>query len=166
LNKVKSLRKNHPRSKSAIKDATKDLRGSLNQWELSYRKESFYRGIRTLLEIDQDGSSNDSPIPPASPKCRCAGSCTVFQSSPHKNSCREALGEAYMRRHPHTAAIEFGGQQTSPAVFALSLFPRKPRQRAGWSIIVVKNESGGLSPHTGNPAYSLDSSASSLYNPA
>src|ERR1700722_10939435 len=57
LLKLQSLRKHHPRSKSTIKNATKELRGILNQWELRYRKEAFYRGIRTLLEIDRDGSS-------------------------------------------------------------------------------------------------------------
>jgi len=57
LLKLKGLRKNHPRSKSTIKNATKDLRDILNQWELKYRKEVFYRGVRTLLEIDRDGSS-------------------------------------------------------------------------------------------------------------
>jgi hypothetical protein len=57
LRKLRSVRKNHPRAKSAIKNATKDLRDILNQWELRYRKEVFYLGIRTLLEIDRDGSS-------------------------------------------------------------------------------------------------------------
>jgi hypothetical protein len=57
LSKLQSVRKNHPRSKSAIKNATKDLRDILNQWELNYRKEAFYRGVRTLLEIDREGSS-------------------------------------------------------------------------------------------------------------
>jgi hypothetical protein len=57
LLKLKGLRKNHPRSKSAIKNAAKDLRDILNQWELKYRKEAFYRGVRTLLEIDRDGNS-------------------------------------------------------------------------------------------------------------
>jgi|SRR5579862_3793196 len=57
LLKLKGTRKNHPRSKSAIKNASKDLRDILNQWELRYRKESFYRGVRILLEIDRDGSS-------------------------------------------------------------------------------------------------------------
>jgi hypothetical protein len=57
LRKLRGLRKNHPRSKSAIKNTTKDLRDILHQWELRYRKEVFYLGIRTLLEIDRDGSS-------------------------------------------------------------------------------------------------------------
>jgi hypothetical protein len=55
LLKLQSLRKNHPRSKSTIKNANKELRDMLNQWELRYRKEVFYRGIRTLLEIDREG---------------------------------------------------------------------------------------------------------------
>jgi len=57
LRKLEGLQKNHPRAKSAIKSATKDLRDILNQWELRYRKEAFYRGIRTLLDINRDGSS-------------------------------------------------------------------------------------------------------------
>jgi hypothetical protein len=57
LRTLKSLRRNRPRAKSAINNATKDLRAILNQWELKYRKEIFYLGIRTLLEIDRDGSS-------------------------------------------------------------------------------------------------------------
>jgi len=57
LRKLQSLRKKRPGAKIAIKSATKDLRDILNQWELRYRKEGFYRGIRTLLEIDRDGYS-------------------------------------------------------------------------------------------------------------
>jgi hypothetical protein len=57
LRKLQRLRKKHPRAKSAIKSAKKDLLDTLNQWELRYRKESFYRGIRTLLDIDREGSS-------------------------------------------------------------------------------------------------------------
>lgn len=57
LRKLRRLRKNRPRAKTAIKSANKELRKILNQWELRYRKEAFYRGIRTLLEIDRDGSS-------------------------------------------------------------------------------------------------------------
>ena len=57
LGKIRSLRKNHPRAKTAIKNTTKDLRDVLNKWELRYRKEVFYLGIRTLLEIDREGSS-------------------------------------------------------------------------------------------------------------
>ena len=57
LHKLRTLQKKHPRAKSAIKGATKELRGILDQWELRYRKEAFYRGIRTLLDIDRGGAS-------------------------------------------------------------------------------------------------------------
>ncbi|HTY23275.1 MAG TPA: hypothetical protein VMC85_09105 [Desulfomonilaceae bacterium] len=57
MRKLQNLRKKHPRAKIAIKSATKDLREVLNQWELRYRKEAFYRGIRTLLDINRDGAS-------------------------------------------------------------------------------------------------------------
>jgi hypothetical protein len=57
LRELRRLRKKRPRAKSTIKRATKDLREILNQWELKYRKEVFYLGIRTLLEIDRDGFS-------------------------------------------------------------------------------------------------------------
>jgi hypothetical protein len=57
LRKLQVLRKKRPGAKSAIKDATKDLRHILSQWELMYRKEVFYLGIRTLLDIDRDGAS-------------------------------------------------------------------------------------------------------------
>jgi hypothetical protein len=57
LRKLQRLRKKSPRARSTIKIATRDLRDILNQWELRYRKEGFYRGIRTLLDIDRQGSS-------------------------------------------------------------------------------------------------------------
>jgi hypothetical protein len=57
LLKLQGLRRNHPRSKSAIKNAIKDLRIILTDWETKYQKEVFYRGIRALLEIDRDGST-------------------------------------------------------------------------------------------------------------
>jgi hypothetical protein len=30
----------------------------LDRWEIAYRKENFYRGIRVLLELQRDGSSS------------------------------------------------------------------------------------------------------------
>jgi hypothetical protein len=30
---------------------------SLEEWEIAYRKECFYRGIRVLLELERNGSS-------------------------------------------------------------------------------------------------------------
>jgi len=57
MRKLRGLRKKRPGAKIAIKTATKDLREILNQWEVKYRKESFYRGIRALLDISRDGFS-------------------------------------------------------------------------------------------------------------
>jgi hypothetical protein len=57
MRKLQGLRKKRPRATMAIKSATKDLRDILNQWELKYRKEVFYRGIRTPLDIHRNGSS-------------------------------------------------------------------------------------------------------------
>jgi len=41
----------------AIRNAQKDLRSVLERWEIAYRKESFYRGIRVLLELQREGFS-------------------------------------------------------------------------------------------------------------
>ena|SRR5277367_1696051 len=51
------LKKNRPRSRVAIRNAEKELRAALNRWQTAYRKESFYRGIRILLELQRSGSS-------------------------------------------------------------------------------------------------------------
>jgi hypothetical protein len=52
------LTKNRPRARAAIRNAQKELRLVLNRWEIAYRKENFYRGIRVLLELQRNGSSN------------------------------------------------------------------------------------------------------------
>jgi hypothetical protein len=52
------LRKNRPRAQVAIRNAQKELRLSLDRWEIMYKKENFYRGIRILLELQRNGSSN------------------------------------------------------------------------------------------------------------
>ncbi len=52
------VRKNRPRARVAIKNAKKELRTVLGRWEMAYNKESFYRGIRILLELQRNGSSN------------------------------------------------------------------------------------------------------------
>jgi hypothetical protein len=52
------LKKNRPRARIAIRNAAKDLRAILNRWETAYNKENFYRGIRVLLELQRNGSSN------------------------------------------------------------------------------------------------------------
>jgi hypothetical protein len=57
LHKLRVLQKRHPASKVALKDAQRDLGSVLRQWEMAYRKENFYRGIRVLLELQREGAS-------------------------------------------------------------------------------------------------------------
>ncbi len=57
LRTVKQLIKNRPQARVAIKDARKELKAVLQRWEVAYNKESFYRGIRILLELQRNGSS-------------------------------------------------------------------------------------------------------------
>jgi hypothetical protein len=54
---LKHLRKTRPGARAAIKTAAKELRAVLNRWETAYNKESFYRGLRVLLELQRNGSS-------------------------------------------------------------------------------------------------------------
>ena len=58
LSGLKRLRKNRPKARVAIHNASKDLRMILGHWETAYQKENFYRGIRILLELQRNGSSN------------------------------------------------------------------------------------------------------------
>jgi len=51
------LKKNRPMARAAIRNAQKELRVLLNRWEIAYRKENFYLGIRVLLELQRNGSS-------------------------------------------------------------------------------------------------------------
>lgn len=51
------LRKHRPRARVAIRNAEKELRAVLYRWETAYNKENFYRGIRILLELQRNGSS-------------------------------------------------------------------------------------------------------------
>ena len=55
---LKRLRIRRPRARVRIRNAQQELRSVLNRWETAYRKENFYRGIRILLELQRDGSSN------------------------------------------------------------------------------------------------------------
>jgi len=57
LRRIKHLRKSRPGAKVAIKEAGKELRAALRQWEVAYAKEIFYRGVRILLEVQRNGSS-------------------------------------------------------------------------------------------------------------
>jgi hypothetical protein len=54
---LKRLRTRRPRAQVAIRNAQTLLRSVLNRWEIAYRKENFYRGIRILLELQREGSS-------------------------------------------------------------------------------------------------------------
>jgi hypothetical protein len=57
LRTLKQLIKNRPHARVAIKEARKELKAVLQRWEVAYNKESFYRGIRILLELQRSGSS-------------------------------------------------------------------------------------------------------------
>lgn len=54
---LKRLRKSRPNARATIKNAGKQLRIALDNWETAYRKETFYRGLRVLLELQRNGSS-------------------------------------------------------------------------------------------------------------
>lgn len=54
---LRKLRKSRPHVKVTIRNTERELRTLLKQWETAYRKESFYRGIRVLLEVQREGSS-------------------------------------------------------------------------------------------------------------
>ena len=58
LRKVKHLRKSRPRAKAAIKQASKELRAVLRQWNTLTQKRSSIVGVRVLLEIQRNGSSS------------------------------------------------------------------------------------------------------------
>jgi len=58
LSTLKRVRKTRPRARVAIKDAATELKSILRHWETAYNKENFYRGIRILLELQRNGSSN------------------------------------------------------------------------------------------------------------
>jgi hypothetical protein len=57
LRSVKNIQRNRPRAKVALKNATKEFKAVLGQWETAYNKENFYRGIRILLELQRNGVS-------------------------------------------------------------------------------------------------------------
>jgi hypothetical protein len=54
---LKRLRKSRPNAHVTIRIASKELRTALDGWETAYNKESFYRGLRVLLELQRNGSS-------------------------------------------------------------------------------------------------------------
>ena len=57
LRSFRTLQKDRPRARVAIRNAQRELRGVLDRWEMAYEKENFYRGIRVLLELQRNGVS-------------------------------------------------------------------------------------------------------------
>ena len=57
MNKVRKLRKSRPKARATIKAAEQELRTQLKAWDVAYRKECFYNGLRALLEISRSGES-------------------------------------------------------------------------------------------------------------
>lgn len=54
---LKRLRRTRPNARVTIKKAGKEMRTALDRWETAYKKETFYRGLRVLLELQRNGSS-------------------------------------------------------------------------------------------------------------
>ncbi|HSC30005.1 MAG TPA: hypothetical protein VLD67_22180 [Vicinamibacterales bacterium] len=57
MTKLRKLRRSRPGARATIKAAERELKALLNGWEVAYRKESFYNGLRALLEISREGKS-------------------------------------------------------------------------------------------------------------
>jgi hypothetical protein len=57
MRKVRRLRKTRPKAQATIKAAQQEMKMLLKAWEVAYRKESFYNGLRALLEISRDGET-------------------------------------------------------------------------------------------------------------
>ena len=57
LKKLQQVRKRRPNAHATIKAAKLELGALLRTWETSYRKETFYNGLRTLLELSRQGTS-------------------------------------------------------------------------------------------------------------
>ena len=54
---LRKLRRARPNAHATIRAAEQELKLQLKAWEVVYRKEAFYRGLRTLLEISRKGKS-------------------------------------------------------------------------------------------------------------
>jgi hypothetical protein len=57
MRKVRRLRKSRPNAQATIGAAQQELKMLLKAWEVAYRKESFYNGLRALLELSRDGET-------------------------------------------------------------------------------------------------------------
>lgn len=58
MEKLNRLRKKRPNAHATIKAAQHELRALLKAWDLAYRKETFYNGLRALLELSRDGETS------------------------------------------------------------------------------------------------------------
>lgn len=58
LRTAMKIEKTRRRAKMAQKQARSNYKAVLGRWETAYDKENFYRGIRILLELQRNGSSN------------------------------------------------------------------------------------------------------------
>lgn len=58
MQQLQELREERPRARVAIRTAQAELAALLKDWERSYMKESFYNGLRVLLELSRDGQSD------------------------------------------------------------------------------------------------------------
>jgi hypothetical protein len=57
MKRLQKLRRSRPKARATIKAAEQEVRDLLKTWEVAYRKESFYNGLRALLEISRNGVS-------------------------------------------------------------------------------------------------------------
>ena len=58
IRKVKRLSKRRPDARATIRAAEQELRTVLRAWEVAYQKETFYYGLRALLEISRNGETS------------------------------------------------------------------------------------------------------------
>jgi hypothetical protein len=58
MKKLATLRKRRPKARATIKAADQELRALLRAWDLAYQKETFYNGLRALLEISRNGKTH------------------------------------------------------------------------------------------------------------
>jgi len=57
MQKVQRIRRERPNAKVTLKAAEAELKVLLKDWEVSYQKESFYNGLRILLELSREGET-------------------------------------------------------------------------------------------------------------
>ena len=57
MKRLKKLRQTRPKALVLIKAAEQELKALLRAWETAYNKETFYNGLRALLEISREGET-------------------------------------------------------------------------------------------------------------